>query len=305
MIEPPPESLKRRSRAALWIALLAFVIGTAVTLVFVKYYARYLPSAMQPEAATVAPAPSGFVPPPERGLTAPSPDSDALTARQANLAAELATLEARAGAVDREALAAASNAGRAESLLLAFAARRAIDRGVGLGLLEQGLRERFAASQPRAVAVVLGTARTPVTLEDLRLGLETLAPELTSGMRDLGVMAAIQREIAGLIVIRRAGSPSPRPVDRMARARRALDAGQVEVALAEVRRLPGAARATSWIAAAQRYVSAHQALDQLELAALSTPVMPVQLPAPAAAAPTTPAPAQPAPSAPAVPAPTR
>ncbi|MBX9815678.1 MAG: hypothetical protein K2X76_13335 [Sphingomonas sp.] len=284
MIEPPPESLKRRSRAALWIALLAFVIGTAVTLLFVKYYARLLPSAMRPETVTAAPASSGFVPPPERGLTPPSVDAEALAARQANLAADLATLEARAGAVDRDARAAAANAGRAEGLLVAFAARRAIDRGVGLGLLESALRERFAATQPRAVALVLDVARTPVTIEDLRLGLETLAPQLTNGLRDAGLAATLQREIAGLVVIRRAGSPSPRPVDRLARARRALDSGQVEVALAEVRRLPGAARAASWTAAAERYVSVHQALDQLELAALSTPVMPVMLPAPPAPA---------------------
>jgi len=296
MIEPPPASLKPRSRAALWIALLAFLVGTAVSLVFVKYYARFLPRDMQPESVAAAPGDSGFVPPPERSAIAPSVDSEAVAARQANLAAELAALEARAGAVDRESLAAASNAGRAEGLLVAFAARRAIDRGAGLGLLESALRERFAPSQPRAVAIVLNTARQPVTLEDLRLGLETLAPELTSAVSDQGVMAAIQREIAGLVVIRRAGSPSPRPVDRLARARRALDAGQVEVALAEVGRLPGAARAQSWTAAARRYVTAHQALDQLELAALSTPVMPITPPA------TTPAPAS-APTAAATPAP--
>ena len=62
----------------------------------------------------------------------------------------------------------------------------------------------------------------------------------------------------------------------------------VEAALAEVRRLPGAAHATSWIDAARRYVDAHRALDQLEAVAIvgpvpatTTPTAPVTAPAPA------------------------
>lgn len=283
----------KRSRAALWVALLAFAVGTAVTLLFVRYYAAYLPQAMQPIAPVAGSGgATGFVPPPERGLIAPRPDAEALAARQALLAAQLAGLETRAAVVDRDAQAAAANAGRAEGLLLAFAARRAIDRGVGLGLIEPALREHFEPTQPRAVAVVLAAGRQPVTLEDLRQGLETLAPELATALAQEGLIAALQREIAGLVVIRRAGAPSPRPLDRLARARHALDAGQVEAALAEVRRLPGAKRGAGWIAAADRYVAARQALDQLELAAVTLPIMPPMLPPPKEA----PAPAAPPPA---------
>jgi hypothetical protein len=73
------------------------------------------------------------------------------------------------------------------------------------------------------------------------------------------------------------------PSDRLRRAERALDAGQVEVALIEVLRLPGRENAKDWIAEARRYVAARQALDTIETAALLEPV------------PTGPAAAQPAP----------
>jgi len=58
------------------------------------------------------------------------------------------------------------------------------------------------------------------------------------------------------------------PNDRLARAHRALDAGQVEAALAEVAHMPGAASADAWIKAARSYVGARQALDLLETAAV-------------------------------------
>ena len=47
-----------------------------------------------------------------------------------------------------------------------------------------------------------------------------------------------------------------------------LEAGQVEVALAEVTRLPGTGRAGAWVAKARRYIAARRALDQIETAAL-------------------------------------
>src|SRR3546814_1774004 len=58
------------------------------------------------------------------------------------------------------------------------------------------------------------------------------------------------------------------PSDRLARARYLIEAGQVESALAEVRRLPGAPRADRWITAAQHYVDSRRALDVIETAAI-------------------------------------
>ena len=47
-----------------------------------------------------------------------------------------------------------------------------------------------------------------------------------------------------------------------------LEQGQVDIALAETMRLPGASRAGPWIAQARRYVAAHRALDEVESSAL-------------------------------------
>ena len=63
------------------------------------------------------------------------------------------------------------SAGRADALLVAFAARRAIDRGVALGYLETLLVDRFGSRHPRAVAtIVTGVARAgPAQRADRRL----------------------------------------------------------------------------------------------------------------------------------------
>jgi hypothetical protein len=87
--------------------------------------------------------------------------------------------------------------------------------------------------------------------------------------------------MAGLITIRRENTPSTQPAERLRRAGQSLEAGQVEVALLEVLRLPGHERADPWIANARRYVAAHRALDRLESAALLEPRAPVVV-APAA-----------------------
>ena len=77
--------------------------------------------------------------------------------------------------------------------------------------------------------------------------------------------------LGDLVVLRSVDSPSPRPSDRLNRARRALDAGDAEAALAEVAHMPGAANAESWTSAAKRYVAARHALTEIERAAMETP----------------------------------
>ncbi|MGC7532570.1 hypothetical protein ACPWML_26485, partial [Pandoraea pneumonica] len=71
------------------------------------------------------------------------PTPEALDSRETALAAQLSALEARTASIDSTTAAAAAQAGRAEAMMVAFAARRAIDRGVTLGYLEVQLRERF------------------------------------------------------------------------------------------------------------------------------------------------------------------
>jgi hypothetical protein len=180
-------------------------------------------------------------------------------------------LETRAAALVTTADAAGHQAGRAETLLIVLAARRAIERGLPLGGLDAQLQQRFGST--RAVMIVRATARQPVTLEDLRQGLDAIGPAAVAGASD-GWLATLHRELGSLVVLRRAGTPSPRPAEHLARARRLLDQGQVEAARAEVALLPGADDAANWMAAARRYVLARQALDALETAALAAPARP-------------------------------
>jgi uroporphyrinogen-III synthase len=219
-------------------------------------------------------------------------DTAVLATREATLAGQLTVLEARTAAITTDAAAAAGQATRAEGLLVAFAARRALDRGVGLGYLEEQLRLRFGQAQPRATTLLIQAARQPVTLEDLRQGLDAIAPDITSSTGE-NWLDTIQHQIDTLVVLRKAGTPSPMPADRLSRARRLLAAGQVEAARAEVARLPGAGQAGNWMEAARRYVAARQALEVIENTALigqpgQPQPAPVLIPTPAADA-TTPA----------------
>ena len=270
-VEPRP-----RVRNALIVALLAFVVGAvAVTWAFTQW---------EPAKRLIAPAPlkasgpamtAGGTPegaPVATLTTAPalpvSPETVAVTESR------VAGLEARLAQIDAQAANASNNAARAEGLLIAFAVRRAIDRGVGLGYLEEQLRERFAETQPRAVAAIISAAQAPVTLDALRQQLDMLAPTLAGGGPDESWGNAIQRTVGSLFIVRKATTPSPAPDDRVARARFALDGGQADTALAEIARLPARAAATDWMEAARRYIEAHRALDILEAAALTTPRAP-------------------------------
>lgn len=245
------------------LVALAFLLGLALAVVLVRHQnarddgaeASTDPSALPAVSATPA---------------AIQADPATLTAREAVLAGQIASLEARAAALSASAEAAGGQATRAEALLTAVAARRMLDRGLPLGALDAQLPARFGAVQPRAVAIVRAAAREPLTLEDLRQGLDAVGPAAATGFGD-GWWSSLRRELGTLVVLRRAGEPSPLPVDHLARARRLLQADQVEAARAEVALLPGQADAANWLAAAQRYVLARQALDALENAALADP----------------------------------
>ena len=259
-------------RSGFWTAaalvFLAFLLGGVATTLMVRSGRWLAPTAAAP-AIVMKPAlqPAVAAPVPATAIAA-TIDPATLALREGVLAGQLAALEARTAAITTDALAAGSQAGRAEALLVAFAARRAIDRGLPLGYLEPQLRTRFGAGQPRAVQLVADAARQPLTREDLRQGLDAIAPDLTTGA-DRGWWFGLRRELGSLVVLRDAGMPSPLPADRLERARRLLDAGQVEAARAEVARLPGARGAANWLEAASRYATTRRALEALEATALT------------------------------------
>lgn len=246
------------------LVAIAFLAGLVLAGYLLRH-GRWLnddPAVMTPDPAASVAAPSVAPAAP------PAADPAALSSREAVLAAQLAALEARTAAVTVDADTAGGEAARAEALLVTVAVRRALDRGVALGYLDAELHARFGAARPRAVAAIVDAAHTPrVTLEDLRQGLDAIGPALTTGV-NRGWWQAGVNELATLVVVRRADTPSPLPADRLDDAQRLLAAGQVEAARAEVARLPGAAAAPNWMAAARRYALARQALDVLENAAL-------------------------------------
>ena len=262
---PAATPVPRRTSVSVMLgtALLAFLLGGGA--VGYGIWQGLLPVRL-PTASH--PAPSQAVSGP---VAAPAPvqaQPAALAGQQAALEARIAALSSRLDTLDQRASAASGNAGRAEALLVAFAVRRALDRGAQLGLLEDQLRLRFGDAQPHAVSAVIDAAREPVTLDQLVAGLDAIAPTLTELPAEEGAWRRVKRAVAGLFVIRRESAPSPAPVAVLHRARLLLEEGRTEDAMGEVRRLPGARDASQWLGAARRYEDARRALDVLETAAL-------------------------------------
>ena len=200
---------------------------------------------------------------------APLPANPAENA-QAALGVRLAELELRITQLNLQADAASGNAARAEGLLIAFAARRTIERGAPLGYLESQLKLRFANAQPNAVESLIEASANPVTLDMLEQGLHALEPALARGTA-ADAWTRLRAEFANLFVVRRVGTPSPAPERRLERARMFLETGRVAAAMGEVERMPGAKSAAEWLAMANHYVRAQRALDLIETAAILEP----------------------------------
>ncbi len=278
-----PTSKKSGFRTLLILIALAFVGGAIATVWAVSKYdllstetagARQDERAGQPrtieaEALEQRILPDGTV----RPAGAPSPaemvsiDPD----QERALARRVADLEDRLSRINVQAQAAGGNAARAEGLLIAFAARRALDRGSTLGYIEEQLRLRFGAAQPVAVTTIINAAKNPVTLDELRGKLDEIGADLTNGTADGNLWTSFTQEMRDLFVVRREGSASPAPEQRLERAKRFLETDRVEAALAEVSRLPGQDEAQPWITLAKRYIDARRALDLIETAAILEP----------------------------------
>lgn len=275
---PPAPARGSPLMMLLGAALIAFVAGLAVMAVVFRtgdWWSAPTPAPASPAQPAVTAAP----------VAAPGMDIATLAAREQVLAARLETLDARLKATDADARVAASHAARAEAMMLVFGARRALERGQELGIIAAELRRRLGGAEPNAVATVVSASGEPITLEDLRVAFDQIAPRLSTSQPDDGWLSSVQRELSTLVIIRKQDAPSPHPRERLARARRLLGQGHVEAALAEVSRLPGAQGAESWMAAAGRYIATRRALDTLENAAIegkAEPVPGARAPAPAA-----------------------
>ena len=266
---PTHDAAPHRSRIGPFALVIALILAVGLALMWVgmRDGEGWWNSASQPVSEPSPVIVDAAVPQPAPAVGGAAMDPLTLATRENALAAQLAALEARTAGIGADVAASADRAGRAEAILVAFAARRAIERGAPLGYLEDQLRTRFGTTQQRAVVTVIQAGRDPVTIEALRQALDTNAPLLLNSGAG-GWFEGLLREVRSLVVLHEANTPSPLPADRLARARRMIDAGQVEPALEEIGRLPGAARAENWTAAAQRYINARRALDTLETAAI-------------------------------------
>lgn len=268
------------------LLILIMLVGGLAAASWLSWKQGWLHVSLEQEAAPVAPAPS-----PSAALLA---DRAAADAALASATAKVSVLEQRLAELNQQAIAASGQAGHAEALLLAVAARRAVERGAPLGYLENQLRLKFGQSQPGAVERLLAASQKPVTLASLDEEFERIAPRLVGGAKDEGGWAWFTRQMGSLVVIRHDDTASPTPESRIERARLAIAGGRIDAAIAEVERMPGRDVAVDWLAHARDWTMTQRALDQLETSALTLPA-PVTGPAPAVAtgptAAATPAPA--------------
>jgi hypothetical protein len=217
-------------------------------------------------AATLAPAPTA----------PPSANEDA--ARIAALESRLARVES----VGPRGGGGGGTSARSEGLLLAFAARRALELGLPLGSLEQELEATFGTTQQHMVAAVLAAARAPVTLAKLQADLIPLSERL-SGSENQSLWTRFTGGLSGLVSVRPSGSPPQDPAMLAAQAKTAMKNGDIASALQAISRLPDRALAADWMASARRYVEAQRALSALEKSALAGVMLPKPAVAPPAA----------------------
>lgn len=260
-------------RALMLAAFAAFIAGGALV-GWVMWYNLQPGRPGAPRPDVVAEADTGAGTAAQTPLTAkPTPMAatekavERVAEQQGGLDQRLAAAEQRLTQLDLQAQAAAGNAARAESLLIAFAARRAVERGAELGYLSDQLRLRFGDQWPNAVSTIIEFSRNPIRLDSLVARLEGLGPQLRDSSEGPS-WAAFQREVGQLFVFRRESTPSPQPQRRLDRARWALEQGRYRAAIDEVKGMPGASKADAWIADAERYRKAMEAMEVIETAAV-------------------------------------
>lgn len=250
--------------ARVLIALVLIVAGAAAATWALAHYSS--------AASYLGVATTVEVPKPQQPIRLVVPQQPAAPAANGTLnpviAEQIGQLQDRVQKVESESQQVQGSAGRADALLIAFAARRAIERGVSLGYLEPLLVDRFGPSHPQAVAAIVTGSRSPVRLTELIAGYQDIEAPLVGPPPNEGMWTGIKRGLSSLITVHRSDKPSNEPKARYDRATAHLMAGEVDAALAETMRLPGAPRARDWIDSARRYVAVHRALDEIESAAL-------------------------------------
>lgn len=272
---------QRRFRALIVVILGAFLLGIAAAWMIARSvdlpdweifsFRKEAPAPLQPNVPLTAIAPVVIPPTPGDEVRRATDAVERVAEQQGGIDQRVAAMEQRLSRLDLQAQAAAGNAARAEGLLISFATRRAIERGAPLGYLADQLRLRFGDSRPNAVQTVIDASQNPITLDQLIARLDGLVAVLVKAPANESAGAWLSRELGELFVVRREDAPSPAANRRLERARMFIESGRTEAAVAEIRHLPNAEEAQSWIADAERYAAAQRALDLLETTAILEP----------------------------------
>ena len=285
-----PATMDERARSPWRLTLIAIALTLILGAVGGGWLALYLTDPGSKDEMTSASdgAGAGPTPPADRAVAVRggSPTADGQAAANAGLAgvpaispSDAATISARVSLLEERltrialtAESASGNAAKAEAILVAFAARRALDRGLPLGPMEAQLRVRFGETQPKAVESILSASARPITLEELLQRLDALRP-LALTDSSAGWLTRLGSGLSNLIVIRADSTPSPAPIRRFERAQRAVTGDRVDEAITEVGALPGAGDTLvkQWLTDARRYNDARRALDLIETAAIIEP----------------------------------
>jgi hypothetical protein len=251
----PAPANKAGFRATLLIIGLAFVAGTAAMGWGISRWDTGREWLLGKAPDTAAPAtPTISYAPETPEIAAPLPAESGLAL--AALEARLAKLETVSGA--------STSSPRAEAMLTAFAARRAIDRGLSLGALEPLLSQHFGATQPRAVAVVIDAARHPINSSQLLTEFASIKSNFTERPSEQGWWDSLTSGLTQLVTIRDENAPSADPQLLIAEADQLLGQGRVEQALALIAKTPNRAAASEWTSRARRYVETQRAIDLIE-----------------------------------------
>lgn len=164
-----------------------------------------------------------------------------------------------------------ADSARTEAMLVAMAARRAINAGASLGDLGPRIETAFGQSQPQALARIKAAEKEGMTPAKLAAEFDSIVPQL--GREPEMSWARVRNEIMTMFVLHTSDAPPATADAQSQRARDLILAGNVESAIRLVMAMPGAANARDWLAKARRYVETQRALDSLEKAALSMPMV--------------------------------
>jgi hypothetical protein len=218
-------------------------------------------------------------------VAAASPTTAGIEGRIAALEAQAAALQGndsslvnRLGQVSedlaRTSGAVAAGDRQVRDLFLLGVARRLVELGRPLGRVETLLAERFGTVDAPAVEALAAWSRVPQTRGTLMSRLETLdVAMIETEASGTSWWDRLKVRLSGLVTVQRSGTgPTPPDLGAVPAARKALEAGDLDVAAARIEQAPAGPARDQWLADARALAAAEAALDRLETQLLADAV---------------------------------